>query len=58
MRERKLYLLSADSLYERSFLQKAGYRNNELLKKYSFEGLSFTCGNLPDAYSVEFTNHL
>ena len=33
MREQILQIISADSLYERSFLQKAGYGNNELLKK-------------------------
>ena len=39
------------------FLQKAGYGNNELLKKCSYEELNFICGNLPDVFSVEFTNN-
>ena len=57
MREQKLQLVSVGSLHERSFLQKAGYENDELLKKCSYEGFNFICSNLPDSCTVEFTNH-
>ena len=49
MREQKLQLISADSLYERSLMNYS--------KRCYYEGLSFICSNLQDACSVEFTNH-
>ena len=39
------------------FLETAGYGKDELHKKGSYEGLNFVSSNLPDACSVEFTNH-
>ena len=44
-------------LNERSFLQKAGFENNEILKKCSYEGLNFIYSNWQDVCSVEFTNY-
>ena len=32
------------------FLKTAGYGNNEVRKKCSYEELNFVCSNLPDAY--------
>ena len=57
MRKQKLQLISANSLYERSFLQTVGNGKDEVRKKCSYEGLNFVCSNLADAYSVDFTYH-
>ena len=40
------------------FCKQQDMKNDQLLKKWSCEWLNFDCSNLPDAYSVEFTNHL
>ena len=54
MTEKKLWHISVNSLYGCSFLQKIGYGNDGLLKKYSFEGLSFFAAI--NACSFEFSD--
>ena len=55
MGQQKLQVVSADSLYQHSLLQIAGYGNDELLKICSCEVFSFIYRNLREACGVEFT---
>ena len=41
MKEQNLQLVSAGSLYERSFLQTTGYGNDQVHKKCSYDELIF-----------------
>ena len=56
MREQNLWLVSTDRFFEHSFFANRRIWKQWSTQKCSYEGFSFICSNLPDAYRVEFTN--